>query len=549
MAATQGGDSAEDILRARFARGEIETAEYKRSLQILRGSERHKSQKSSPAPKRQGKRITRRQFLGLIGLGAGVLVLGGYGVLSGSEQRALPQISSAANTNRTREYSFDAAALDFEVGGQNVSTWGYNGTVPGPEIRLTEGDTLRVTVVNNLPEETTIHWHGVKAPNAMDGVPNITQSPIKSGEDFTYEFQVPTAGSYIYHSHAGLQLDRGLYGPLIIEPTQEELSYDREYTLLLDDWLDGVSGTPENALKELQSSGGMGGMMGSSGSMMGGSGGTGAMMQGGMAGPTLSYPNYLINGRTADDPETLKVRQGEQVRLRLMNPAAETIFRVAVAGHKLTVTHADGLPVESIDVDTLLIGMGERYDVLLEADNPGVWQVAAAPEGKSGMARALLRYEENSQSSPPAASNAPSEFMGKLLTYKDLIAKGLASFSGTPDRTHALTLSGGMMQGYEWTINGQAYPNADPLAVQKGEWVRLELQNMSMMAHPMHLHGHSFQVANGSGSGPYKDTALVDPMGSIGFDFVADNPGDWAFHCHNIYHMESGMIRVVSYNK
>jgi multicopper oxidase len=536
-------NSAEEILRARFARGEIDTAEYKRSLEILRRSAQRENEDAGSAPARKGKLLTRRTFLGLVGLGAGALVLGGYGVLSGTNQAPMPQITPAASTNRTREYSFNAAPLDFELDGQKAATWAYNGTVPGPEIRLTEGDTLRVTVQNGLPEETTVHWHGVKVPNAMDGVPNITQPPIKSGEDFTYEFPVPTAGSYIYHSHTGLQLDRGLYGPLIIEPAQEELSYDREYTLLLDDWLDVISGTPEDALKKLQSSGGMMGG-GASGGMMAPNGG--GMMQGGMmASSTLAYPYYLINGRVADDPETLKVRQGEIVRLRLMNPAAETTFRFAVAGHKLTVTHADGLPVQPVRVDTLLIGMGERYDVLLEADNPGVWQVAASPEGKSGMGRALLRYEESSQSSPPAATSTPPELQGRLLTYKDLGATGLGSFSGSPDRTHALTLSGGMMEGYEWTINGQRYPNANPLPVEKGEWVRLELQNMSMMAHPMHLHGHIFQVAGSTG--PYKDTALIDPMGRITFDFVADNPGDWLFHCHNVYHMESGMMRVVSY--
>lgn len=480
--------------------------------------------------------LSRREFLGLASLGTGVLALGGYGVLSAHQQRYLPWISPAANTDRVQEYTFEAAPTDFELGEYKVSTWGYNDTVPGPEIRVTEGDTLHVKVENRLPEETTIHWHGVKVPNPMDGVPNITQSPIKSGEDFTYEFVVPSAGTYIYHSHMGLQLDRGLYGPLIVEPGKEELSYDREYTLLLDDWLDGVPGTPDDALKKLKSSGG---------SMMGGGRTEGGMM----GGSTVDYPVYLINGRPPDDPETLKVRQGEKVRLRLINPAAETTFRFAVAGHKLSVTHADGLPVESAEVDALRIGMGERYDVLLDANNPGMWQIAAAPEGKSGLARALLQYEESGESSQPPTDSRPRELEGKLLTYENLSTKGLESFSGSPDRTHELTLSGGMMQGYDWTINGQHYPGADPLPVRKGEWVRLQLQNMSMMVHPMHLHGHFFQVENGSGSGPYKDTALIDPMGRITFDFVADNPGDWVFHCHNLYHMESGMMRMISYEK
>ncbi len=488
-------------------------------------------------------KLTRRKFLGLVGMGAGVLALSGCG--------SLPQAPEAAKTGRTREYAFEAAPLDFEVGGRKVPTWSYNRDVPGPEIRLTEGDTLRVKAQNRLPEETTIHWHGLPIVNAMDGVPNVTQPPIKSGEEFAYEFLVPTSGSYMYHSHVGLQLDRGLYGPLIVEPKKEDLSYDREYTLMLDDWLDGVSGTPAEALERLESSGGM---------MGGGMEGMGGMDGGMMGGGTrerrvpggIPYPFYLIDGRAADDPRTFSVRRGEKIRLRIMNPAADTIFHVAVAGHRLTVTHADGLPVEPVEVDAVRLGMGERYDVLLEADNPGVWQVAAAPEGKEGLGRALLHYEGSRESSPPPAAHRPREIEGRTLAYGDLRTASRESFpsgilSGWPDRTHELSLSGGM-PNYAWSINGQRYPDAEPLEIGEREWVRFKMTNHSMMPHPMHLHGHFFQVQNGSGRGPYKDTVLVEPhMGQVTFDFLADNPGDWFFHCHNLYHMESGMARVVSY--
>ena len=175
-----------------------------------------------------------------------------------------------------------------------MPTWGYNGTVPGPEIRATQGDTLRVNVRNRLSEHTTVHWHGLAVPSAMDGVPGLSGPPIGSGEDFAYEFVVPAAGTYIYQSHAGLQLDRGLYGPLIVEPKNEELSYDREYALLLDDWLDGVVETPDDALDGLRRTGG--GMMG--GGMMGGT--------------MLDYPLYLVNGRPANDPESISVRRGRR---------------------------------------------------------------------------------------------------------------------------------------------------------------------------------------------------------------------------------------------
>ena len=479
----------------------------------------------------RSRELTRREFLGLAGLG--VAALGGCGVLPGAGRGSLPSAPGAAGTGRIRTYSLEASTLDFHLDGRIVRTWGYNGIAPGPEIRVAEGDTLRIRVKNELPADTTIHWHGLPVPNAMDGVPDVTQPPIRPGDDFTYEFVVPTVGTYLYHSHAGLQLDRGLYGPLIVEPRRGSLAYDREHVLLLDDWLDGLSGrNPEAALAGLQRSGGMGGM--SSG--------------------TMDYPRYLVNGRTADDPETLIVRRGEQVRMRLINAAAETVFRFSVAGHSLTVTHADGQSVEPVEIDTLRIGMGERYDVLFQTDNPGVWQIAAAPENKSGIARALLRYGESRGTSPPPPGHYPSELGGKLLSYADLLVAGRESFPsegllGGLDRSHHVTLSGGMGD-YVWAIDGQRYPDADTLIVREGEWVQVTLRNMSMMAHPMHLHGHFFQVRNGTGRGPFKDTVLVEPhMGELTFDFVADNPGNWFFHCHNAYHMESEMARVVSYGR
>ena len=364
-------------------------------------------------------RLTRGCFLRLVSSGMGALALSSCGIPFAGDRGSLPKLRRAGKTGRVREHALEAAPIQLEVGGRKVQTWGYQGSVPGPEIRLTEGDTLRAKVANRLPDDTTIHWHGLPVPNAMDGVPHLTQPPIKSGQEFTYEFVVPTAGTYVYHSHVGLQLDRGLYGPLIVEPNKEELDYDREYVLLLDDWLDGISGTPEDMLKVLRANGGGmgGGMMGGMrGGMMGGGRGRGG------PGPSgaVDYPLYLINGRAPKDPETLDIRRGEKARLRLINPSGETAFRFAVGGHKLLVTHSDGQPVEPVEVDALRIGPGERYDVIVEANNPGVWQVAAATEGKNGSARAVLRYEGSSQTSPPPTDSRPQELSGRLLSYGDL---------------------------------------------------------------------------------------------------------------------------------
>src|SRR5215217_2915417 len=510
------------------------------------GAVNRRPEKNEAKIAREPTRLSRGEFLRLVSSGVGALTLSSCGVPFVGDQGSLPKAPRTGETGRVRKHNLEAAPLEFDVGGRKVHTWGYDGSVPGPEIRVTEGDTLRAKVLNRLPADTTIHWHGLPVPNAMDGVPHITQPPIKSGKDFTYEFIMPTAGTYVYHSHVGLQLDRGLYGPLIVDAKEEELDYDREYVLLLDDWLDGVSGTPEDALEEMQAS--RGGMMGGmGGGMMGGRGQGGPGLSG-----AVDYPLYLINGRALNDPDTLKVRRGEKARLRLINPSGETTFRFDVGGHTLSITHSDGQPVEPVEVDAVRIGPGERYDVIVEANNPGVWQVAATPEGKNGLARAILRYAESSQTSPPPTNSRPQELSGRLLSYSELRTTRDETFPadglfGGPDRTLDLTLSGGM-GNYIWTINGQAYPDADRLEVSKGEWVRFHLINRSMMAHPMHLHGHFFQLQNDTGRGPFKDTVLVEPhMGEATFDFVTDNPGDWFFHCHIVYHMESGMARVVSY--
>jgi FtsP/CotA-like multicopper oxidase with cupredoxin domain len=261
----------------------------------------------------------------------------------------------------------------------------------------------------------------------------------------------------------------------------------------------------------------------------------------GMATPP--YAGLLINGRLPEAAPVFEVRRGERVRLRLANPSGATTFRVAVAGHRMTVSHADGRPVEPVAVDSLVIGMGERYDVVLECNNPGVWTLAAAPiEVAAPAARAFLRYAGVAASTPPEDQAPEGLRAGRSLRIEDLVSVEMTGASARPDRNEDLLLSGGMMSS-AWTINGQAYPNAAPIEVRQGERVRFRMTNHSMMLHPMHLHGHFFRVGRA-----LKDTVIVPPyMGRVDFDFVADNPGDWFFHCHNLYHMESGMARVVRY--
>jgi FtsP/CotA-like multicopper oxidase with cupredoxin domain len=468
----------------------------------------------------------------------------GSSVPEGFEARYREAVRRAEATGPpAREVRLVAAPGEVEVGpGSRRRSWLYNGDFPGEPLRLTEGERLRVVLENRLPEPTTVHWHGIPVPNAMDGVPGVTQAPVAPGETFVYDYIAEPAGTYMYHSHVGLQLDRGLFGPLVIEEKKPHVPYDRDYVLMLDDWLDGE---PEPASARVK--GGMGGMMG--GGMM-----DGGMMGDGRRGMRLvdpARPDYaalLANGRTAEDPPVFQVRSGERARLRLVNSSSATVFRVAIAGHRMTVTHADGRPLEPITVEALAIGMGERYDVIVEADNPGAWTIAAESVlGDPAPARAVLRYADAARSAPVDGEVPEGLSGGRALRLEELVAtEPAARGAPPPDVRFDLDLSWGMMMApEEWTIDGRRYPDAPPLEIEEGQRIAVSMVNHSPIHHPMHLHGHFFQVGQA-----LKETVLVPGhMGRVTFEFTADNPGDWFFHCHNLYHMESGMARVFRYRR
>lgn len=453
---------------------------------------------------------------------------------------------SASGGGLVREHTLTAEPIETDVGPDHIwSTWGYNGQYPGPELRVTEGERLRVIVENRLPDaETTVHWHGLPVPNEMDGVPGVTQAPIKPGGSMTYEYEAAPAGTYMYHSHRGLQLDRGLVGPLIVEERTPHVDYDREHVVILDDFL-SEKPEPLNELAERQGGGG-GCMMGNDrGGMMDGRGQGGGMMNG-MGGIIPPYEGLLINGQMPGDPSVFEMKQGERVRFRLINLSSATTYDLALSGHRIHVSHTDGRPVEPVEVDSLRIGMGERYDIIVEANNPGAHAlVAEAVEDDVPPARAVVRYPSAKRTRPPKGQVPEGLQGGRRLRYGDLQSVETPLGTGKrPDRTMNLRLSGGMMMSRgEWSIDGQHYPDADPLEIRQGERVRVNMQNRSMMLHPMHLHGHFFQVGNA-----LKDTVITEAhMGQATFEFGADNPGDWFFHCHNLYHLESGMARVFTY--
>ncbi|MGH9222594.1 MAG: multicopper oxidase family protein [Acidimicrobiales bacterium] len=495
--------------------------------------------------------ISRRQFLALSGAGAaGVALAGcsGPGRVAEPVEATDPAVAALEQRRRgnaaVREIALTAAPLTLDLGGGlTAATWGYNGSVPGPEVRLTAGEVLRARFTNNLPEPTTVHWHGLALRNDMDGVPDLTQALVPPGGTFNYEFTVPDPGTYWFHPHTGLHLDKGLYSPLIVEDPRDPGAYDREYTVVIDDWADGLGQPAEATLDDLRAGRGAHAAH------------LAAAKAGGEAGPTVpelrsapgdvNYPLYLINGRRPTAPVTFDARPGERLRLRLVNAGSDTPFRVAVGGHQMLVTHTDGFPVDPVLVDNLIIAMAERYDVVVTVNGSGVFPLVAVAEAKTAQALALIR---SGPGDPPASDAQPAELKGRVLQLSDLRSAQTVRFgSARPDRLYAVELGGGE-EGYVWTINGRPHGADEPLKVREGEKVRLAFHNTTVMFHPMHLHGHTFQVVLAGGlPGPRKDTTIVRPDERVAVDFVADNPGQWMLHCHNLYHQSGGMMTTVSY--
>lgn len=491
--------------------------------------------------------LSRRGFLG-IGIGTiATLALASCtpspGFVQSDDDSVRRAEETRGGTGRVTTVKLAAAPSGLDLAGVVAATWSYGG-VPAPVIRLGAGDTLRASLSNSLSADTSIHWHGIALRNDMDGVPPVTQAATAPDEEFTYEFVAPHPGTYFFHPHVGVQLDRGLYGALVVEDPSEPLAYDDEWVVVLDDWLDGVTTDPDALFAELSE--GMGAMGDSEMFMRMGNTLMGATsdLLGGDAGDVY-YPHYLVNGKPAGDPAVFSGSPGSRVRLRVVNAGSDTAFRVAMGGHALTVTHADGFPVDPVAVDSLLIGMGERYDVIVTLGD-GAFPLVAQAEGKRARAFALVR-------TGAGTAPAPDVVVSELATDRVATAEILAASDAVrlenkrPDRELSLSLTGGMA-AYDWGVDGRRFDLSKPLegalTIRQGERVRLSIANDTKMWHPFHLHGHTYQHPEG---GPRKDTSIILPGQTLTVDFDADNPGLWVAHCHNIYHAESGMTTVLGY--
>jgi CopA family copper-resistance protein len=511
------------------------------------------------------------------------------------------------------------AHQSFPVDGRRGHAIAMNGTIPGPLIRLKEGQKVRIAVRNELDEDTSIHWHGILLPFQMDGVPGVSFPGIKARSTFVYEFPVAQSGTYWYHSHSGLQEQVGHYGPLILDPADADpVAYDREHVIVLSDW---SFLHPHQIFTRLKQEGGffnrqkltvMDRLRGNN-PLTAEERAMFARMRmdpTDISDVTEAAYTFLVNGHSPAENWTGLFAAGEAVRLRIINAAAQTTFNFRIPGLAMSVVQADGIDVRPVEVDEFQIGNAETYDVVVRPrdqayaivaetiDRSGMGVATLAP--RAGMraavpplrGRPVLRMEDMGMShggghaghgSAPAAGAAPMDHdmrdkskvdfpvgvgvdmiapmpvdrtghpgigldnVGhRVLTYRDLAALKPNPDTRAPTRRIDIHLTGNM-ERFMWSMDGQQLSESpEPYRFARNERVRMRLINDTMMTHPMHIHGHFWQLVNGHGSHqPYKHTVRVLPGGFVDLDMTADAPGDWAFHCHLLYHMHAGMMRVV----
>ena len=614
--------------------------------------------------------LSRRTVLRGASAAGGVAALGAW--LPAWAQSVSPGLTAPLPSVAGDDVTLRIARQTMTIDGRVMKAIGINGTVPGPIIRLKEGQTARLHVVNDLDEESSVHWHGLLVPAAMDGVPGISFPGVAPRTTFTAEFPVRQSGTYWYHSHSGLQEQLGHYGPIVIDPAgPDPVGYDREHVIVLSDHsptspeaifrrmkvgesyydfqkqsLGGLLAGRDQPLKERLKWGRM------------------RMSPTDIADGTGATYTFLVNGHGPLDNWTALFTPGERVRLRFVNASSMTTFNVRISGLPLTIVQADGQNVRPVETDEFQIGVAETYDaVVTPADR--AYTLVAESVDRSGLARATLAprtglaapvppirkrplatmkdmgmggmggggramqdggvmarkrgidpsAEQNGSRSLAGSDNGPSpvppmapmpEMAGtdhggmasmdhdammkggmnmrdfshapglpqnpgvqtvammpvdrtdypgqgledvghRVLDYRQLIALDRNPDVRAPSRSLDIHLTGNM-ERFMWSFDGLKMSDTmAPFPFRLGERVRVRLVNDTMMAHPIHLHGHFFELATGHGDhGPRKHTVIVQPGGTVTWDFTADNPGDWAFHCHLLYHMHAGMMRTFS---
>lgn len=434
------------------------------------------------------------------------------------------------------------------------TVWTFNGSVPGPTIRIKQGQKVTVHLKNELSKPVSIHWHGLPVPNSQDGIPGITQNAVQPGKTYTYQFVATVPGTYWYHSHQDSvnQVDKGLYGALIVEGKKDE-KVDKDYTLVLDDWI--------SSGKTMDEMGGMSGMSGMSGmDMSGNNKKSDANSNMNMSSMNMSddmsmYDLYTINGKSGDAISPLKVKKGDKVRIRLIN-AGYITHKIHLHGHDFKVISIDGQAIHDpslIKNQLISVAPGERYDIEFTANNPGDWYLESHDSDQKAAKNMVEEIEYEGSNQTTDQRNYQEALPAFDFTNYGVSSKPEFTLNQKYDVNYTMDLNAGMdKNGMVYTINGKAFPDTKPIAVKEGDSVKVTFRNLSNSDHPMHLHGHTFQVLskNGkslTGSPIMKDTINVRPGEEYVIAFKANNPGIWMFHCHDLHHAAAGMMAELKY--
>ena len=406
--------------------------------------------------------------------------------------------------------------------------WAFNGKIPGEALRYRQGEALIAVLDNALDEPTTIHWHGLRLPNAMDGAPGMTQAAVPPGEQFTYRFVLPDAGTFWYHPHANSveQISRGLAGVLVVEET-EPPEVDRDETIILDDWRLTEDAQIHDSFGNRHD---------------------------------LSHAGRIGNYVTANGSDDLRfdVRPGERLRLRLVNTATARVFRLRLKGLRGWIAALDGMPLEALaETDELLLAPAQRADLFADVSaTDGEEAYIASVERNGAFAMASFSVTGAAQGALPAPSPLPPNPMPDLSLAKvrsvPMLMEGgaMRGMEGATWKGKRMEMRQLVQAGQFWAFNSMAGMSDEPFVeAALGEVIRVPMTNRTAFPHAMHLHGmHSREVLDDGSLGPWRDTFLVNPDETREIAFVAENPGDWMFHCHMLSHQKSGMMTWIRVN-
>jgi FtsP/CotA-like multicopper oxidase with cupredoxin domain len=424
------------------------------------------------------------------------------------------------------DYTLRIAPVSLELGpGKTITTTGYNGRVPGPVLRLREGQPVTINVINAAGYPDIVHWHGLYLPSVQDGATEEGSPIIPAGQSHLYSFTSKPAGTRWYHSHAMAMTDltrstySGEFGFLIVEPAAGDPGrYDREVLLAARRW-EGEWVSMQDLHKGPPPNNGL----------------------------EVMYHAATLGERMLSHEEPIRVRQGERILFRLLNASATMDVTLALPGHRFAFVALDGNPVpKQAAVEVLKLDVAERADVIVEMNNPGVWVFGSTDDDDRNMGMGVVIEYANREGEPQwLASKAAWNYAAFALTTP----------AKAPDETIKLTFEkvpGGRGGYNRWTINGKSWPDTNPLfTVQEGKRYRLVMNNNSGDTHPVHTHRHTFEVTkigNTSISGLMKDTLSMPRYSTAEIDFIADDPGPTFFHCHHQDHMDEGFAGLITYS-